>query len=85
VPFLKKHVFIHAALLSRVTLGGRDLARGAEEPDAKWGDGLDMFALHETELGTNKWRGKAMHKTSHGHDEEGKNSDEERVSATHFG
>lgn len=44
-----------------------------------------MFALHERELGTNRWRRKAVHKTSHAHDEEGKNSEEDKISSTFSG
>lgn len=71
--------------LSLLTLGGRDLAHGAEEPETKFGDGLDKFSLNETGLGTNRWRGNAMHKIFHGHGEEGKNSEEARISAMLFG
>lgn len=83
--FVKWHIFLLSTVLFLLTLGGKDLAHGAEEPERKWGDGLDMFALHEAELGANVWRGQAMCKTCYGHDEERKDSEEARSSATLFG
>lgn len=75
--FVKWHTFLLSTLLFLFTLGGKGLGHEAEETE---GDGLDMFALYEAELGANLWRGQAMCKTWHGHDEERKDSKEARSS-----
>lgn len=80
--FVKWLIFLLSTLLFLLTLGGKDLVHGAEEPE---GDVLDMFALHETELGANMWRGQVKCRTWHGHDEEMKGSDEARSTAILFG
>lgn len=75
-------MLLHATQLSLLTLGGRALTQEAEEPERM---GYDVFSLYKRELGTSRWEGKAVCKTSHSNCEEVKNSKEIRISAMLFG